>query len=554
MWEFYSYTKGGRLLKKGLQAQAMTMEVGFEYDNKGKLAFMVYPGGKRVKYAYDNMERQTAVKHVYTPAPGNPEVESDLVNGVTYGIAGEMKTMSWLAGTTQWATQSWAFNNRMQMTSYGYSGPGGPVSHSYIYSAANNDGKLWRRRDNVLGEEVEYQYDSIHRLVSAGVDPNASLATAPLWGQSYAYDGFGNLKQKVGHAAAQYTGFDLALNSATNGASPAGDPGDIDNRIVQSGNETYAYAPDNKRVLKTKSAGTTVHHLTLWVGSMRVGTYTNRTPDASDPRNYAVVREDLYIAGRRAAPSDRLGSDVTGGVKLMPYGEDIAVPPVANDRTKFATYHRDETGLDYADQRYYSPGSGRFLTSDPYLASGGASSPGTWNRFAYVSGDPVNKFDPEGLIGYNTWGDPRFRQFMLETQMALLRSAHSQFYSSGPGEGLSGRDREEWGLKEFTTRHKESALAAINNLSEKCQKAFGGEDGAGLETFVNEISRTSFVAPSGLGSALTVGTLVGTTDPAYNKTVNDFYADKRATAGLSPNERLGGLFLGIGGWRWSRHP
>ena len=41
---------------------------------------------------------------------------------------------------------------------------------------------------------------------------------------------------------------------------------------------------------------TTVDHLTLWVGSMRVGTYTNRTPDASDPKNYAVVREDLYIA------------------------------------------------------------------------------------------------------------------------------------------------------------------------------------------------------------------------------------------------------------------
>ena len=83
------------------------------------------------------------------------------------------------------------------------------------------------------------------------------------------------------------------------------------------------YAPDNKRVLKTKSAGTTVHHLTLWVGSMRVGTYTNRTPDGSDPRNYAVVREDWYIAGPRAAPSDRLGSDVTSGVKLMPYGEEM---------------------------------------------------------------------------------------------------------------------------------------------------------------------------------------------------------------------------------------
>lgn len=37
------------------------------------------------------------------------------------------------------------------------------------------------------------------------------------------------------------------------------------------------------------------------------------------------------------------------------------------------------------------------MSSDPYLASGGAGAPGSWNRFAYVGGDPVNRFDPMGL-------------------------------------------------------------------------------------------------------------------------------------------------------------
>jgi RHS repeat-associated protein len=52
---------------------------------------------------------------------------------------------------------------------------------------------------------------------------------------------------------------------------------------------------------------------------------------------------------------------------------------------------------NYADQRYYSPGTGRFLSADPYMASGGAANPSSWNRYAYVEGDPVNRYDPRGL-------------------------------------------------------------------------------------------------------------------------------------------------------------
>ena len=64
---------------------------------------------------------------------------------------------------------------------------------------------------------------------------------------------------------------------------------------------------------------------------------------------------------------------------------------------KFGTYLRDgTTGLDYADQRYFSGLSGRFLTVDPFEGSGGTADPSSWNRVAYVGGDPVNKVDPTG--------------------------------------------------------------------------------------------------------------------------------------------------------------
>ena len=56
-----------------------------------------------------------------------------------------------------------------------------------------------------------------------------------------------------------------------------------------------------------------------------------------------------------------------------------------------------KTGLDYADQRWHGAGTGRFLTADPYQASGGPGEPGSWNRYGYVRGDPASRLDPDGL-------------------------------------------------------------------------------------------------------------------------------------------------------------
>src|ERR1700679_1561747 len=62
-----------------------------------------------------------------------------------------------------------------------------------------------------------------------------------------------------------------------------------------------------------------------------------------------------------------------------------------------SAYFRDsETGNDYAINRYHQPGMGRFLSTD--IGPPTPASPGSWDRYAYVQGDPVNSVDKSGLL------------------------------------------------------------------------------------------------------------------------------------------------------------
>jgi len=87
---------------------------------------------------------------------------------------------------------------------------------------------------------------------------------------------------------------------------------------------------------------------------------------------------------------------LVNGARFYPYGDEIT--SIANDHVKFGTYTRDSyTGLDYADQRFYASSYGRFNSPDPYAGSAGPSNPGSWNRYSYTLGDPVDRNDRKGL-------------------------------------------------------------------------------------------------------------------------------------------------------------
>ena len=108
--------------------------------------------------------------------------------------------------------------------------------------------------------------------------------------------------------------------------------------------------------------------------------------DGNGQMQISPISQNVYFAGRPiildSVPvvTDRLGSVVSrngAAADYFPYGEEKVAS--ANPAEKFGTYLRDATGLDYANQRYYSSASGRFLSSDPYQASGGAGDPGSWH-------------------------------------------------------------------------------------------------------------------------------------------------------------------------------
>ncbi|MFN2624267.1 MAG: RHS repeat-associated core domain-containing protein, partial [Chthoniobacterales bacterium] len=60
-----------------------------------------------------------------------------------------------------------------------------------------------------------------------------------------------------------------------------------------------------------------------------------------------------------------------------------------------------EIGLYDFRHRFYDPGFGHFLQSDPLGFGGGDA-----NLFRYCGGDPVNRRDPFGLVGENTTTKP----------------------------------------------------------------------------------------------------------------------------------------------------
>jgi RHS repeat-associated protein len=105
--------------------------------------------------------------------------------------------------------------------------------------------------------------------------------------------------------------------------------------------------------------------------------------------------------------SNRAETDASGNPVRsfghFPYGETW-YETGTGDKLKYTTYERDsgtgETGLDYAIFRQYNSGQGGFMSAD--LLGGDLFAPQSLNRYSYVTGDPVDLFDPLGLCGIRT--------------------------------------------------------------------------------------------------------------------------------------------------------
>ena len=174
---------------------------------------------------------------------------------------------------------------------------------------------------------------------------------------------------------------------------------------------TYASGVTYNAANQTSFGGRTCNSLLHGADGKKLATYTYTIITYNGNPEIQLVQQsqNVYFLGKlisaegNAVTTDRLGSVRTGGPGGLgyqaqyPYGVEYTA--TANDREKYATYTRDGvTGLDYAVNRYYSSQWGRFMSPDSYSGSVSLGNPQSWNRYAYVGGDPVNGNDPFGLF------------------------------------------------------------------------------------------------------------------------------------------------------------
>jgi RHS repeat-associated protein len=90
----------------------------------------------------------------------------------------------------------------------------------------------------------------------------------------------------------------------------------------------------------------------------------------------------------------------------LPFGEDFGESGT-QEKYHFTSYERDsETGTDYAVNRQHVGSLGRFMSPDPYRASGYMVDPQSWNRYTYARNNAINRVDPLGLQDGAPYGDP----------------------------------------------------------------------------------------------------------------------------------------------------
>jgi RHS repeat-associated protein len=301
-------------------------------------------------------------------------------------------------------TEVHGYNNMLQLTSES----GGAMNMTYSYSSTQNNGRIVQANDARSGEQWSYAYDTLNRLMTA-----ASTISAD--SRSYTYDGFGNPGTNYLASTNRPSGAPSDNNGNYTGG---GYVWDVENRLQTAvANVYWNYDPRGKRVFTETwlyTNGVQDHRsceLDFYgITGQKLAAF-QCSYDTSGSFHTGAVAYNLYFGGKLirslgvAVVTDRLGSvratannSGTESMRYDPYGGELTSTP--DGREKWGSYFRDVgTGIDYADQRYKPIGQGSFLNPDPGgIATADPSNPGSWNRYGYGYGDPINLYDPHGLF------------------------------------------------------------------------------------------------------------------------------------------------------------
>ncbi len=433
---YSAYDPFGRVLGDTQTIDGAAYSMNYSYNLAGEIISQKYPSGRVVNSEYDSAGRLAGVKNQANGLFYAGAAFTDTVNRIQYSPAGIVSQVK--LGNGLWEHTN--FNSRLQVTQIGL---GSASSNSsilqldYSYGTTNNNGNVLSQTINIptIGSATgftaiqTYGYDSLNRLASAQENSGVS------WTQNFSYDRFGNRKFIAG------TTLPTSLTPANNPTISLTN-NRIDNSVVgqasvlydnignltrEVGGHTYGYDGENRMVTYDggasagggasynydangrrvkKVVGGSPLATTVFIHNIMGELVAEYTDDSSSGNGTSYLTRDQLGTPRVITGANQ---QIKARHDYLPFGEEISQPHggrtptqgyvADNVRQKFTAYqHDNETGLDFAQARYYANIQGRFTSSDPLLTSGKPGIPQSWNRFTYVLNNPLKFIDPSGTI------------------------------------------------------------------------------------------------------------------------------------------------------------
>lgn len=431
---FTKFDQYGRLEENQQITDGVVYDFKYKYNLSGALIEQTYPSTRVVKTTL-NQDGELAL--VQSKKNANTGYYAYAM-GFSYNATGALDKMR--LGNGHWET--YTYNNRLQIENIGL---GTTDANKNLLELQFNYGNDEDNNGSIRTQKIivpngggsngfealqTYNYDTLNRLQSASETINSTQT----WKQTFSYDIYGNRRFNTTgsntttlptNCPAAECNPDISTNNDNRWSAVQGYSYDPNGSLIEDAkgrryhydaegrqkaffletNSTnvpdanYYYDGQGKRIKKNSATETTVF---VYDG---LGQLVAEYSDALAQTQQVSYLTIDHLGSARVITNEN--GTVTKRKDFSAFGEETSTTQRTNRadynlpkeiRQNYTGYQEDtESGLEYAQARYYNAQHGRFTSVDPLTASAAIKNPQTFNRYSYALNSPYKFTDPLGL-------------------------------------------------------------------------------------------------------------------------------------------------------------